>query len=59
MTKVTFYIEREARHYVILDIEGNRMVDATFPTAIAAADMAHRFAQDNDMLPRFFMPLNG
>jgi hypothetical protein len=56
--RIEFFIEREGRGYALRDGQGDLHVDATFDSVESASDMAHRFAQDNDLLPAFFLPLS-
>lgn len=46
MTKIEFFITRRGRGFVLLDIDDQLLVDDSFETREAAADMAIRFAQD-------------
>lgn len=50
MTKIEFFITRRGRWFVLLDARDSLLLDETFESRDAAADMAIRFAQDNDLL---------
>jgi hypothetical protein len=47
----TLHITRMRDGYAICDGHGVALGDATYDTEAEAADMAVRFAQDQDMLP--------